>query len=284
MLTWNLFHGRDFPPEAGLRTRRSRLSGRTERGAAYAHVNASLLEHFTAVLASEPWHLALLQEAPPPWLAPLCRALGAHGALALTARNAGAPLRRRLAEWRPDLLGAWEGGSNQILVRPPWRLAEVDRLVLSRRPERRRLLWGRLEGPGGRLGVGCLHLTVRRPEQAAAEALRAAAWARAASGADPLLLGGDFNLRADHVPAPFRALEERYGLTPATPGAAIDHLLGAGLTPVEAPHALAPERREVAGPGGLRLRLSDHAPVVAAYEWPPRAAASAGSGDGSTSS
>ena len=86
------------------------------------------------------------------------------------------------------------------------------------------------------------------------------------------------------MPAPFRELEERFGLGSPTPGAAIDHLLSAGLTSLETPHALPPQRRELPGPDGLRLRLSDHAPVVAAYEWPPREAAPAGSEPSSTSS
>jgi endonuclease/exonuclease/phosphatase family metal-dependent hydrolase len=243
-LTWNLFHGRADP-------------GPTPR---------SLLPEFRAVLAAEPWDVALLQEAPPRWLVPLCEGLGAHGALALTARNLGAPLRRRVAEWRPDLLGAWEGGSNQLLIRPPWRILETRRLVLARVPERRRLLWARLGGARGEeLAVGCLHLTVRHPAAATREAVRAAAWARDAAGDRPLLLGGDFNVHADSTPSPFEELERRVGRAPPPGAGRLDHLLVAGLSVVEAPRALARERREVTTPAGLRLRLSDHPPVVASY-------------------
>jgi endonuclease/exonuclease/phosphatase family metal-dependent hydrolase len=241
-LTWNLFHGRAHP-------------GPTPR---------SLLPEFRELLAAEPWDVALLQEAPPRWLVPLCEGLGAHGALALTARNVGAPLRRGLAERRPDLLGAWEGGSNQVLVRPPWRIVETRRLVLARRPERRRLLWTRLSGPG-ELAVACLHLSVRDAGAAEREALRAAAWCREAARDLPLLLGGDFNLAPARAPGAFRELEERFGLAPPTGPARIDHLLAAGLDVIERPRALAPERRDAAGPGGRRLRLSDHAPIVGAY-------------------
>ena len=244
-LTWNLFHGRAHP-------------GPTPR---------SLLPEFAAALAAEPWEVALLQEAPPRWLVPLCERLGAHGALALTARNLGAPLRRAVAVRRPDLLGSWEGGSNQILVRPPWRIAETRRLVLARLPERRRLLWARLAGPG-KVAVGCLHLTVRDPARAAREALRAAAWCHEASAGLPLVLGGDFNLSPDRSPGVFGELERRFGLAPPTGPARIDHLMASGLTVAEGPRALAAERREVEGPGGARLRLSDHAPVVVAYGAP----------------
>jgi hypothetical protein len=42
-------------------------------------------------------------------------------------------------------------------------------------------------------------------------------------------------------------------------------LLARGLRAVERPRQLAPEEREVDDPSGLRIRLSDHAPVVAEF-------------------
>ena len=254
-LTWNLFHGRDWPREPALRSARARLRQRVP-----------FLDPFATVLAREDWDVALLQEAPPRWLAPLCRRIGAHGALALTARNAGAPLRRRLADRLPQFVGAHEGGSNQVLVRPPWRIARVERRVLTRRPERRRLLWARIEGPGAvAVGVGCVHLTVRDDVAAARELLQAAEHATALSGPYPVLLGGDLNLSPRRCPGAFAELLERFGLDGPTLPDAIDHLLVHRLATLEAPSVLPAARREVPGPTGLALRLSDHAPVVARF-------------------
>src|SRR4051794_17532782 len=87
VLSWNLFHGRDFPPDPDLFTRRSRLLRTTERGPTHAQVNRPLREEFAAWLAERPWEIALLQEAPPRWLRPLGERCEANGALALTSRN-----------------------------------------------------------------------------------------------------------------------------------------------------------------------------------------------------
>ena len=101
-LTWNLFHGRDHPPEEGLHTWRSRLLGRTERGERYAQVNRSLREAFVATLAGWDWDVALLQEAPPRWLDVSAPAAGRSGALALTSRNSlGAAARARWPSGTP---------------------------------------------------------------------------------------------------------------------------------------------------------------------------------------
>ena len=60
-------------------------------------------------------------------------------------------------------------------------------------------------------------------------------------------------------------LRDRFGLAPPTSERAIDHLLARGLRLVEPPAALAPEARECERPDGLRIRLSDHAPVAASF-------------------
>lgn len=264
VVSWNLFHGRDAPPNRALRTRRSRFLRTTERDATHAQVNRPLLEEFTLVLSRLEWDVALLQEAPPHWLEPLCRRLGAHGALALTARNLVPGPRRVGARLNPDLVASGEGGSNQVLVRPPWRIAEVRRLTLTRRPERRRMLWARLLAPAVRATtVGNVHLTVGAPSAAAHQAALAAGAAVRWAGADPLVFGGDLNLAPRSSPTIFAELEERFGLAPPTAPDAIDHLLVRGVSVVEPPRRLDPAAREVPGPGGLALRLSDHAPVVA---------------------
>ena len=98
VLSWNLYHGRDFPPEPALFTLRSRLLGTTERGATHVQVNRPLLDEFARVLDGLEWDVALLQEAPPRWFA---RARPAH-ALERRARAHLAQLaaRRSRARWR----------------------------------------------------------------------------------------------------------------------------------------------------------------------------------------
>ena len=231
MLTWNLFHGRADPP-----------AGRP------------LLDEFAELLAREQWDIALLQEAPPRWAGKL----GASGAIALTSRNLGSALRARVADRKPDLIKSNEGGSNQTLVRPPWRIVDTRRLTLARFPEPRRLLWTRLEhGPGGGLTVANLHASANLPRKAAKELFRAAEWCEG----ERLVFGGDFNVRPSQDPETYAQLERDFGLAAPTAPNAIDHLLARGVTVVEPPHQLALERRTTrAG-----IRLSDHAPVTAVF-------------------
>ncbi|MGI9081650.1 MAG: endonuclease/exonuclease/phosphatase family protein [Thermoleophilaceae bacterium] len=265
-LTWNLFHGRDHPPERSLSTWRSRLLRRTELGNTHAQVNAPLLEEFTRLLAGWDWQVALLQEAPPRWLGPLGRRCGAGGVSALTSRNLLSPARSALAEWNPDLIGSGEGGSNIVLVRHPARIVAVERVTLALWPERRRLLLARVQtARGSRLAVANMHLSVPSTGRGPAEAMRAAALAARFAGGDPLLFGGDLNLRPAREPGVFDGLRDRHGLTQATSPQSIDHLLVRGLEVLAAPVSLVPEAREVDGPAGLAVRLSDHAPVTASF-------------------
>jgi endonuclease/exonuclease/phosphatase family metal-dependent hydrolase len=266
VLSWNLFHGRDFPPDPALRTWRSRLLRLSERNATHVQVNRPLLDEFAGWLEQSSWRVALLQEAPPRWFPALAGRAGAHGAIALTSRNLGACARRRLADFNPDLIASNEGGSNQLLLRPPGRIGEVRRLTLTLLPERRRMLFSRLAlGQGRHLCVANLHASAGRPRAAAAEVERAAEAAVQWAGADPLVFGGDLNLRPRADPEVFERLRDRFGLAPPTGADAIDHLLARGLETVEPPARLPPERREVPGLEGLRIRLSDHAPVIAAF-------------------
>ena len=252
VLTWNLFHGRDDPVEGS---------------AEYASVNRVLRDEFAGVLAREPWDIAFLQEAPPYWLRPLAEAAGASGSSALTSRNLGAFIRRRLAERNPDTIASGEGGSNQILARSGWRIRATRRLTLTLLPERRRLIWVRLEHPEhGELTAANLHATAHVPQHAARDVVRAARAACAWSADLPLVFGGDLNLRMSEVPEAFERLRTELGLTGARPARAIDHLLVRGLETRTPPEPLAPARREVRDPDGLLVRLSDHAGVVATYD------------------
>jgi endonuclease/exonuclease/phosphatase family metal-dependent hydrolase len=266
LLTWNLFHGRDWPPNERLLTLRSKLLRRSERDATHVQVNRPLRAEYVARLADWRWDVALLQEAPPRWLGDLERASAAAGVRDLTSRNSLAPLRHRLAEWNPDLIGSNEGGSNMLLVRPPARIVATAATTLATRPERRRLLMARLALPGERrLVVACVHLSVPGTGCGAAEVLRAAQLATEWAAGDALVLGGDLNLRpADHGAA-FDDLRDRFALAPPTGPRAIDHLLGRSLEVVARPAALPAAQREVAGRRGLAIRLSDHAPVVASF-------------------
>jgi len=229
-------------------------------------VNRVLRDEFAALLAREPWDVALLQEAPPHWLRPLSQAARASGSSALTSRNLGAFVRRRLAEWNHDLMASGEGGSNQVLVRGGWRIAETRRLTLTLLPERRRLIWVRLRhADHGEITAATLHATAHDPEAAARDVRRGARAAGAWSAGLPLVFGGDLNLRMTERPEALEQLGVELGLEGARAGRALDHILVRGLETQSPPAPLAAERREVRDPEGGRMRLSDHAPVVATY-------------------
>ncbi len=266
-LTWNLFHGRDHPPNRALDSWPSRLWKRSERDRTHIQVNRDLFDEFAAVIAREPWDVALLQETPPRWAAGLAEAARAESHLALTSRNGLAPLRAWLAGLNPDLIASNEGGSNLTLVRG--RIIERRELELTPgpRPERRAMAFTRcaIAGVGGELCVANLHASAGPGRRAEAErevalaAQRATEWA----GATPMILGGDLNLRPRDSGI-YTVLEERFGLRGPTAPGSLDHLLARGLEPVAAAQAWAPERREIEDQG-LAITLSDHAPVEAAF-------------------
>ena len=123
----------------------------------------------------------------------------------LTSRNWLPPLQSALADLNPDLIASSDGGSNQILVRHPGRVLEHRRLTLAWRPEQRRMQWARLETAAGeRLCVANLHASAGLPEKAAREVLAAAEAALEWSGPDPLVFGGDLNLRPEGRSRPVR--------------------------------------------------------------------------------
>jgi len=246
VITWNLFHGRDLPVEVD-----------------YKH---SLRAEFATLLASFEWDIALLQEAPPRWFRELASAAEAHGRLVKTSRNELGFLRGWIGDRWPDLIKSGDGGSNQVLVRPPWAITDTRHLTLAYLPERRRMMWLRLQHPGHAiLCVANLHATAHNPERAARELERAARTAREWSGDHPLILGGDFNSRPAVEPWVFERLKGD-GFSGPTGAKVIDHLLARGASVVERPRQLPAERRDVSARGAQRVRLSDHAPVVASFE------------------
>ena len=123
-----------------------------------------------------------------------------------------------------------------------------------------------------RLGCGLcvtsLHASTH-PPRAEPELLLAAQRATEWAGEDPLVLGGDFNVRPGKSGV-YEEIERRFGLSGTTAPDSIDHLLVRGVKTVGAPRAWAPEERELEEEG-LALRLSDHAPVELQLAWPPGA-------------
>lgn len=288
-LTWNLFHGRDFPPDPGLRTWRSRLLRVSERNETHVQVNRELLAEFAAVLADAEWDVALLQECPPRYAAPLARACDAEAHQTLTSRNSFSPLRQLAARINPDLIASGEGGSNVTLVRESFRCAlrtyknqkaqrkqagtvEQREVAIHTGPlERRVMALTRValaaesgDAPARELCVANLHASANDPALAAEDVLRAAQLATDWADDGPLLFGGDLNLQPQESEGVFAELRERFGLAPPTAPNAIDHLLARGLNVVDRPRRWPPERREVRR-DGLALRLSDHSPVEATF-------------------
>ena len=212
VLSWNLFHGRSRPP-----------AGR------------SLLGEFAGALAGWDWDVALLQEVPPWWPPLLAQAARAEAHRVLTARNLGLPLRRAIAARDPDLLKSWGGGANVILVRGSEAL-EHRRARLAWRPERRLAHGIRL--PSG--WVVNLHASVRPLERIPGDVERARIAALEWAGDEPVVVGGDFNLRRPALPG-----LERAG------GHWVDHVFVRGWTAAGA---------DILDAG----RLSDHRPLVVA--------------------
>jgi endonuclease/exonuclease/phosphatase family metal-dependent hydrolase len=220
VLSWNLFHGRSLPP-----------AGR------------GLADAFADRIAGWEWDVALLQEVPPWWPAQLAARAGAEQRSALTSRNALLALRRAIAERRPDLAKSNGGGCNAVLARE--EISEHRVLRLRRWPERRVAQLVRLSSG---TCVANFHASARVPlaEQELARLWRAAL---AFAGEEPLILGGDLNLRDPSVP----------------PGAGVlhiarrdvDHVFARGMTPVG--EACTLERRVQVQ--GRSLELSDHPPL-----------------------
>jgi endonuclease/exonuclease/phosphatase family metal-dependent hydrolase len=265
-IAWNLFHGRDFPPDPRLFTWRSRLLRISERNATHLQVNRGLLEEFGSVLGAAEWDVALLQESPPRFAVPLARACGAQAHRALTSRNGLGALRGAAARFNPDLIASNEGGSNLTLVRVAGALGPIEErrevTIHAGRPERRAMA---LTRTAAGVCVANLHASTNAPRRAIEDVLLAAREATRFAGEAPLLLGGDLNLRPRQSPEAFEALAERFGLRAPTGPDAIDHLLVRGMDIVSPAAQWPPGHREVEE-AGLAIRLSDHAPVKAVFE------------------
>lgn len=265
VLSWNLFHGRDFPPDPALRTWRSRLLRLEQRNETHVQVNRDLTEEFATVLSRAGWDVAMLQECPPRFAEPLARACGAEAHRTLTSRNTLGAVRGLLARQNPDLIASGEGGSNLILVRVPGRLGGIaerrEMAIHEGEPERRAM--GFVRTASG-VCVANLHATNDWPKLAEVDVVRAARAALDWAAGSPLVFGGDLNLRPGKQPRLFERLRNEFGLAPPTAPDAIDHILCRGLEVLEPPTRWPPGQRELPL-DGRALRLSDHAPVQARF-------------------
>jgi endonuclease/exonuclease/phosphatase family metal-dependent hydrolase len=214
VLTWNLFHGRSLP-----------------------NAGRDLYPDFAAALAGWDWDVALLQEVPPWWPAKLGTACAAVERHALTSRNLLLPIRRCLATQFPDVIKSNGGGCNAILVRAGGIHAHaVRRLRLH--PERRVAHGVKLDDGSW---VVNLHATVHDADKAREDVVLAARSALEWSAGQPVILGGDLNVRTITIDG-FTALARHD----------VDWILGHGSTRASEPEVLE------------RDTLSDHAPVAVA--------------------
>jgi endonuclease/exonuclease/phosphatase family metal-dependent hydrolase len=233
ILCFNLFHGRAVPS-----------AGR------------SLLPEFASLIAGWSWDIALLQEVPPWWVPALARACGADARSALTSRNAGLALRRRVADRWPDVAKSNGGGANAILARTH-PLADHSAHRLRLWPERRVLQLARLDNGGGGTWLANLHASTNRA-RARAEVIRAWELALAQAGATGgsaaparLLFGGDLNLFDPPMP-------EGLGVVHAA-ASAVDHVFALGARAAAGPERPATRLHL----DGRMLRISDHDAVIA---------------------
>ena len=271
VLSWNLFHGTGLPAgEGAAHVALAPARARPSAGREHAQVNRDLFDAFAGVLAGAEWDVALLQECPPRWAERLATECRAEPHLVPTSRNIPrlGGVQARAADFNPDLIASWEGGSNLTLVRagnaPGPAIAERRMEQLASRPERRMMAFTRL---GSGLCVANLHASAkreaaerelprrgRRPRHRGPTA-RLCCWAATSTCVPRSAARSSTASRADH------------GLVGADRArSVIDHLLASGAEVLEPARQWSPPEREVPDPtapagAALPIRLSDHAPV-----------------------
>ena len=204
----------------------------------YLLVTRISLDAFARRLAGWRWDVALLQETPPWWPASLAHACDAEARFALTSRNALLPLRRVVAQRRPELLKANGGGCNAILVRGLGGIRVHARQRLCVWPERRVVHAVSVRIGDDDLWFANLHASTGRGARTLGDVALARATAMRWAGDVPLVLGGDFNVERPPMP----------GFAHAG-GSRIDRVFARGLAPVTPAEILD------------RGTLSDHAPL-----------------------
>jgi endonuclease/exonuclease/phosphatase family metal-dependent hydrolase len=141
-------------------------------------------------MAGWEWDVALLQEVPPWWPEPLAAALHSEWRLVLTSRNGLLSVRRAAAVRWPDLIKSNGGGCNAILARRDRIVAHRARR-LRRLPERR---WMHAVRLACGVWVANVHASTAEPAAQSDGRLTARTAIEWAAG-EPLVVGGDFNLR-----------------------------------------------------------------------------------------
>jgi endonuclease/exonuclease/phosphatase family metal-dependent hydrolase len=250
--TWNIAHGRDFPPDADHR-----------------HLRRKLLREMAAVMTEDDPDLVLLQEVPV-WAADVLRE---HTGMGVTlAATYGAhipfahvplPLAVGAAVGRalPDLVRTQvEGQAQAVLYGPALLLVSARRVQLNERtrlrgePRIAQLARLRHRRAGRELVVANVHADPGGDEQLEKAGFVLERFARGA----PMVLGGDLN--ADMGSPGVRSLVAR-GFVEESGDVGIDHLLVRGMEVEWAATRWLPERRDFRHDGSRPVRLSDHDPV-----------------------
>jgi endonuclease/exonuclease/phosphatase family metal-dependent hydrolase len=221
VLTWNLMHGRAVGGQGADAPER---------------FGRDLIAEFSDALEGWEWDVALLQEVPPWWPAMLARRLDAEYRMVLTSRNGLLAVRRAIAIRWPDLIKSNGGGANAILVRHD-RIVSHCTQRLCRWPERR---WVHGVQLASGVWLANLHATAHDTDAAWRDGRAAAATSHRWAAGNPLVLGGDFNLREPAFDGMARVASRD-----------VDHLFVAGLEGDGEAEVL---ERDV---------LSDHPPLVA---------------------
>ena len=217
--------------------------------------------------ASE-WDVALLQEAPPRWFAELGRRTRSNGVRVLTSRNWWPALQARLADWNPDLIASGEGGSNQILVRHARPRAGAPPAARWRGGRSSAACSGRASSCPA--AGGCAWRTCTRRRGCPARATRRG---RSGPRGQPSSCPAPTRSSSAATSTCARRATRRPSRRCASASASASRPLRAPSTTcscaasqvVEPPRALPPSERELTEPDGLRIRLSDHAPVAAEF-------------------
>lgn len=230
--TWNLYHGRTFPPSERLH-----------------------LERMVRLVTADGPDVVALQEVPLWAVRRLEAWSGMAAAWALTMPAVLGPLARRVTDLDPKRFrSSLTGQANALLVNPHFEAGRHRRLVLNPGLSRRDwLLRGGqrrvcqaldVDARGERVVLANLHASNSPDRRLVGEEIeRAAAFL---GDAERCVLCGDFNV-ARHSVAGF-----------TVPIDGIDQVLVRGLALERGPEPWPDERRTVAG-----VVLSDHAPVEA---------------------
>ena len=192
------------------------------------------------MLAGADWDVALLQECPPRWAERLATACGAEPHLVADLPQPARPRRgcRPLAaDFNPDLIASWEGGSNLTLVRATGVGAPGDRRAADAAPRRAARAADDGVHPRSTRGlcIANLHASKARDGRRAGAARRGPA--RASPGRRRAARA---RRRLQHPPGAqrprLRRARARHGLAAPTGPKVIDHLL------VRGPRSSSPRR------------------------------------------